>query len=220
MARLAFSYNDWTEHFDGRDGIQNPNSVLYDTYGFSAFGQTILTDAVKDGGQLAYFGIGSGKTYWINAKYQMNLSALYQLPAGFEIAGNLFARQGYPRVTTIDFETGLGTFSGIATPGIDAVRTPDVWNFDLRLAKNFRLSRGRYAQPDRGPLQRVQRQHRARAHRQRRWRFQRDQRDPGPAHRPLRSASGLLASSSRFVGTAPGSFGPGAAFSTGIATHP
>jgi hypothetical protein len=94
---------------------------------------------VKDGGQLAYFGIGSGKTYWINAKWQVNLNALYQLPAGFEIAGNLFGRQGYPRITTIDFETGLGTFSGIATSDLDAVRTPDVWNFDLRLAKNFRL---------------------------------------------------------------------------------
>jgi Carboxypeptidase regulatory-like domain/TonB-dependent Receptor Plug Domain len=140
MARLAFSYNDWTEHFDGREGIQNPNPVLYDTYGYSLFGQTILTDALKDGGQLAYFGIGSGKTYWINAKWQLNVSALYQLPAGFEIAGNLFGRQGYPRITTIDFETGLGTFSGIATPELDQVRTPNVWNLDFRLAKNIRLS--------------------------------------------------------------------------------
>ena len=27
MARVALSYNDWTEHFNGRDGLQNPNSV-------------------------------------------------------------------------------------------------------------------------------------------------------------------------------------------------
>jgi hypothetical protein len=140
MARVAFSYNDWTDQFKNRDGIQNPNPVLYDTYGYSLFGQTILTDALQDGGQVAYFGIGSGKTYWVNAKWQANLSALYQLPGGFEIAANLFGRQGYPRITTIDFETGLGVFSGIATSTIDAVRTPNVWNLDFRLAKNIRLS--------------------------------------------------------------------------------
>jgi hypothetical protein len=139
MARAAFSYNDWTEHFDGKDGIQNPTPVLYDTYGNSLFGQTVITDSNTNGSQIAYFTLGSGKTYWVNAKWQTNVSALYQLPSGFEIAGNLYGRQGYPRVTSIDYESGLGTLSAIATPDITAVRTPDVWNVDLRLAKNFKL---------------------------------------------------------------------------------
>jgi hypothetical protein len=88
-------------------------------------------------GQLAT-SASAGKTYWINAKWQANISALYQLPAGFEIAGNLFGS----RATAHHhhrLRNRARTFSGIATPELDQVRTPNVWNLDLRLAKNFRL---------------------------------------------------------------------------------
>jgi hypothetical protein len=139
MARAAFSYNDWTEHFDGRDGIQNPTPVLYDLYGLSPVGQVITTDALADGGAVGYYGAGSGKAYWVNAKWQFNLSGLYQLPAGFEVAGNLYSRQGYPRVTTISAPNSIfGSLPAIAAP-VDDIRTPTVVNVDLRLAKNFRI---------------------------------------------------------------------------------
>jgi hypothetical protein len=139
MSRASFSYNDWTEKFDGRDGIQNPTPVLYDLYGLSPVGQVITTDGLTDGGQVGYYGAGSGKTYWVNAKWQANLSGLYQLPAGFEVAGNLYARQGYPRITTISSPNSIyGSLPAIASP-IGDIRTPTVVNVDLRLAKNFRL---------------------------------------------------------------------------------
>jgi hypothetical protein len=64
---------------------------------------------------------------------------LYQLPAGFEVAGNLYARQGYPRITTISSPNSIyGSLPAIASP-IGDIRTPTVVNVDLRLAKNFRL---------------------------------------------------------------------------------
>lgn len=114
-------------------------SASYDLYGLSPVGQVVTTDGLTDGGQVGYYGAGSGKTYWVNAKWQANLSGLYQLPAGFEVAGNLYARQGYPRITTISSPNSIyGSLPAIASP-IGDIRTPTVVNVDLRLAKHFRL---------------------------------------------------------------------------------
>jgi hypothetical protein len=139
MARVAFSYNDWTEHFDNRDGIQNPTPVLYDLYGLSPVGQTITTDANVDGGLVASFGAGSGKVYWVNAKWQANASAMYQLPAGFEIAGNLYARQGYPQVTTISAPNAIFCSLPVIASPIGDRRTPNLVNLDFRVAKKMKI---------------------------------------------------------------------------------
>jgi len=139
MARVAFSYNDWTEHFNGRDGIQDPTPSIYDTYGNSAFGQTIVTDAKKDGGQLAVYSAGSGTPYFVSAKWQIAASALYQLPAGFEIAGNLYGRQGYPRPINITVDNFIND-TALAVSDVDTVRLDNIWNLDLRLAKNMTLA--------------------------------------------------------------------------------
>src|SRR5262249_17812730 len=63
MGRVAFSYNDWTEHFNGRAGIQDPNPNLYDTYGNNIAPTEIVTDAKVDGGQVGVFSPASGTTY-------------------------------------------------------------------------------------------------------------------------------------------------------------
>ena len=124
MARAAFSYNDWKEYF-GPNAIQDPT-------------QTAL-DPQIDGGQVVAYGAASGKFYYVNAKWQANLNALYELPAGFEIAGNLFGRQGYPKPYTINTDTGgLIGFQAVLVEGpIDQFRYPNVWDLDLRLAKNL-----------------------------------------------------------------------------------
>jgi hypothetical protein len=139
MARVAFSYNDWKEHFDGTAGIQDPTPTIYDLYGNSNYGQTVVTDAKKDGGQLAVYSTGSGTFYWVSAKWQVSASALYQLPAGFEIAGNFYGRQGYPRPINITVDNVLND-TALAVPNVDTQRLEDIWNLDLRLAKNMTLS--------------------------------------------------------------------------------
>jgi hypothetical protein len=81
----------------------------------------------------------------VNAKWQANINALYQLPANFELAGNLFGRQGYPKPYTLNIDTeGLIGFQSVLAEGpIDQFRYPDVWDVDLRLAKNLGLGGGR-----------------------------------------------------------------------------
>ncbi|HEY7411774.1 MAG TPA: TonB-dependent receptor plug domain-containing protein, partial [Vicinamibacteria bacterium] len=140
--RVSFGYNDWTEHFDGTAGIQDPNASIYDTYGLSTWGSHILTDAKVDGGQIGVFSTGSGTLYWVGGKWQFSANALYQLPAGFEIAGNLYGRQGYLRPVNITLDTFLGD-TVLGTPTTDSQRLPNVWNLDLRLAKNFNFGNAR-----------------------------------------------------------------------------
>ena len=130
MARMAFSYNDWTEHF-GEGSVFDPTKLALDPQ--------------IDGGQVVSYGAASGKFYYVNAKWQTNINALYQLPANFEIAGNLFGRQGYPKPYTLNVDTeGLIGFQAILEEGpIDKSRYPSVWDLDLRLAKNLKLGSGR-----------------------------------------------------------------------------
>jgi hypothetical protein len=134
MGRVGFGYNSWTESFDGTGGVQNPLPVLYDDYGFSPWGSTILTDAKKSGGQVGYYSAGSGTVYWMPSKWQLSANGLYQIGGGFEIAGNVYARQGYTRPINISVDNTFAN-SVLAVDNGDE-RLPNVWNVDLRLAWN------------------------------------------------------------------------------------
>ena len=59
----------------------------------------------------------------------------------FEVAANLFGRQGYPKPYTMNIDTeGLIGFQSVLVEGpIDQFRYPNVWDFDVRLAKNLSL---------------------------------------------------------------------------------
>jgi hypothetical protein len=140
MGRVGFGYNNWTESFDGTGGIQNPLPVLYDGYGYYGL-STALTDAKKSGGQVGYYSSGSGTVYWMPSKWQLSANALYQIGAGFEVAGNLYARQGYIRPISL---TVNNTFAdSVLAVDIGEERLPDVWNLDLRLGWNRSFGRAR-----------------------------------------------------------------------------
>src|SRR5207249_9737068 len=54
MARVAFSVNDWTEHYDGAGAVQNPTRTDSTSGG-------VLSGPQVDGGQIAPRSGGSGK---------------------------------------------------------------------------------------------------------------------------------------------------------------
>jgi hypothetical protein len=126
MARAAFSFNNWKENV-GPGAIANPTRHDW--------------DPLDDGGQVVFRSSGSGKIFYTNAKWQFNANALYQLPADFEISGNIFGRQGYPNPTYLTLSSGFDGFLRVLPDGfkIDQDRFDRLWNLDLRLAKNFRL---------------------------------------------------------------------------------
>lgn len=136
MSRVGFSWNDATEHFDETAG-------MYDTNGNPT---PTVTEPLKNGGQFAPQSGGSGSgTIYINAKWQFNANAMYQAPWGLEVSANVFGRQGYPRpFTRTGTAAALGADSGITvllSPEIDSFRYPNLWNTDIRVARQFHMDR-------------------------------------------------------------------------------
>jgi len=134
MARAGFSLNNAREHYDPqalRDWTGNPTPTD--------------TEPLRDGGQFAPRSGGSGSgDVFINAKWSINANAMYQLPANFEVGGNVFGRQGYPLPAFVNASLGLdGTQRVLVTPEIDTIRLPNTWDLDLRVAKAFGPNRSR-----------------------------------------------------------------------------
>jgi hypothetical protein len=134
MARVAFSYMDWKEYL-GPGAIHNPAPTD------SPVSQPGSGGPLVDGGQVAPRSGGSGKgDIFQNAKWQFMANGLYEIGYGFEVSAALYGRQGFPR--PISFNIGAapdGTNRFMATPNIDTLRYDNLWNLDLRLAKNMRL---------------------------------------------------------------------------------
>ena len=83
----------------------------------------------------------SGKQHYVHGKWQLNANGLYELPAGFEISGNLFMRHGYPNPIFLNLEAG---FDGRRQILPDDFRVTDgrfdtIVNLDLRLANRIKL---------------------------------------------------------------------------------
>jgi hypothetical protein len=141
MGRVAFSWNDWTENFDGgvvgNAGVHDPTRTQAVT-----FGGGVLSGPLVDGGQVSQLSGGSGKgnVIYSSVVWQVTANALLQLPWDMEFAGALFARQGNPRPTYINISVpGDGLKAAIAQPAVDDLRYPDIWNVDFRLAKNIKI---------------------------------------------------------------------------------
>jgi hypothetical protein len=126
MARAAFSLNSWKDHI-GAGGIVNPSRIDLDPQ--------------IDGSQHMEFSAGSGKNYYASAKWQVSANGMYQLPAGFEVAANLFGRQGYPKPVYMQLDTGAldGTVKVLAVSQTDQIRLKNLWDLDLRLAKGIKF---------------------------------------------------------------------------------
>ncbi|HSL22752.1 MAG TPA: TonB-dependent receptor [Vicinamibacterales bacterium] len=147
MARVAAAFNHATQHYDasnlvGGFGNPTPNDGYIDSI---VLGTPVpQSNAIIDGGQMYQLSSGSGQgEVFINAKWMLNMNALYQLPWGMEIAANVYGKQGSPLPPVVPASLGLdGSHNVLVVSEIDAVRLDDVWNLDLRLAKAIRMARG------------------------------------------------------------------------------
>ena len=140
MARVAFTYADWTQNVDdkvGSNGNPTPRSGTGAGTG----------DNLVDGDQVALVSGGSGKgaLYYTGQTWQLYANALYQLPWGIDISGTAWGRQGGLKPIFLRSPAGQdGTLAVAANPTIDAERYGNVWDFDLRLAKTFRFGKQPY----------------------------------------------------------------------------
>ena len=84
----------------------------------------------------------SGKDYiWINARWQFNVSGMYQFPLGINFSANFFGREGYPQAYYIrnrQFD-GAGSRQRNLVDQIDSFRLDNVYQLDLHLEKAFNI---------------------------------------------------------------------------------
>jgi hypothetical protein len=135
MSRIAFAWNNPREHFTSAAG-------QYDTNGNPT---PTLSEPLKAGGQYAPQSGGSGSgNFYTNAKWQINANGMYQAPYGIELAANVFGRQGYPfplfRQGTVAALGGDSGLQVLVTPTIDYFRYPNVWDSDIRAAREFKVN--------------------------------------------------------------------------------
>jgi len=88
-------------------------------------------------------GSGSKGNVWVNSKYSYSVNALYQIAPdrvwGFNVAGNITGRQGYPIVYLRSSGNlfSQGTIQQPVTSDSDAFRLDNINQLDLRLEKDF-----------------------------------------------------------------------------------
>jgi hypothetical protein len=132
MSRVAFSWNDWSEDWDGM-----PYSLDLDD------GNPTSTenDPLKPGGPVSILSGASGKTAFYTAiNWQVYANALWQGPWGLDLSGAFIARQGGAYPISLRLGAGNdGTNTPLATSAIDSLRYDTLWNADLRLARMFKI---------------------------------------------------------------------------------
>jgi len=130
MGRLSFAYGDWKQHYDS-DGFVDPTNV-----------------GVLDDGLVAIQSPGSGdkSRVYLNAKWQLDVSGLYTLPWAINVAGNFFARQGYPLayfqnvIANPDTSISYDRNKVVVVEPYGDHRLGTVTNLDLSLSKSFKVS--------------------------------------------------------------------------------
>ena len=143
MMRASFSYNDWTESIDP-GGFQNPSSADIDSItqgGYPGGANSGLCGPCRDGGPVVLKSYGAKTNSYIQAKWLVSASGLYELGHGFDLGASFYAREGYPLVPIIRTSLGAdGSRRLIPNGDIEAAGRYDTfYNLDLRAAKSIKL---------------------------------------------------------------------------------
>ena len=129
--KVAISLNDWTEHWDGTPKCCSGNPTH------------TSTAPQIEGGAVSLLSGGSGKaSFYSSFKWQVYINGIVRLPASFDLSTQIFGRQGGSYPITISTSGGRdGTLQALTTPKVDQNRYANLWNVDLRLARNSKVGK-------------------------------------------------------------------------------
>lgn len=129
LARGSFVYNINKQHV-GPNGCADPTNVLTTS--------TVNAQTCRDDDYVAAQSTGSGSkgSVFLNSKWQFNVVGMYQLPLGFNLAANLYGRQGYP-INFFRRSTGATDklTRNVVVVAADDFRYKNVYEFDVRAEK-------------------------------------------------------------------------------------
>ena len=136
MMRGNVTYNDQKADCTSRS-FGNPTPGLYSPF-IGSLPSGMLGCV---GGQAFQRSAGSGsfQNVFISSKWSGNLTGVLQLPLDFSVGGSLTARQGYPMVLRDRISSTRGGVTDVILSPVGDVRFPNVYELDLRAAKDFRF---------------------------------------------------------------------------------
>jgi hypothetical protein len=144
MARANVTWSDWsqTTSLDGCYDPTNNRGGNANVWPGTGIGLSTVGTCTQDdiAAQPAGAASGAKAEVFLNSNWSFNIGGMYQLPAGFNIAGNFYGREGYPRPRfyRIDPGDGMGP-RDVILGKMDDERYEDVFNLDLRAEKIFEL---------------------------------------------------------------------------------
>ena len=134
MFRGNLTYNNYTESC-GANAFADPTAALP--------GSTVVSGGPGHcpGGEVAPQSAGSGAfgNDFISAKWNVNLTGAYIMPWDINLGASLSARQGYPRPFRSNVSGLPGGTIGVVLDPIGDIRFDNVYELDLRIAKDFRF---------------------------------------------------------------------------------
>lgn len=125
MASASFNFGHTTDGFNGPGSYTDP------------------TNLERLDGRPHQFAYSTRDASWGTSRWYFKGSGMYQLPAGFTVAGYLQVREGYVNPQTVLSNTrryGAGRIDALVEDFGDT-RLPTYWNVDLRAEKTFDLAR-------------------------------------------------------------------------------
>lgn len=130
MARASLVYSDNRQHVNGARACIDPTNQLNE---FSNTNSQTCRDGDLVAPRFALF---------VNSRWQFSFLGLYQFPAGFALAANVFGRQGYPinwyRQAPDSGTDGLSR--DVVVVPADSSRYENVFEVDLRAEKTIRIT--------------------------------------------------------------------------------
>jgi hypothetical protein len=133
MARASVSWGDIEQNL-GSGACVNPTNVVSTRNGAACpeSGEIVAGRSAGSGAKAGLF---------LHSSWGFNISGLYELPLGFNIAANFFGREGFPYPKWVQINPDAGGpgddfgFREVLVGKLDDERHDDVFNLDMRLEK-------------------------------------------------------------------------------------
>jgi hypothetical protein len=129
MMRGNVTLSDWTQQV-GDESFQDPTPLVSGDSCSSCDGDTVASSG----------GLGG----YINSRWSYSLNSAYELPMGFMLGAAVVGREGYvlPYYRRVNNRDGVGNKTIMVTDEFGSERLPNLFNLDLRVAKDFALTAG------------------------------------------------------------------------------
>jgi hypothetical protein len=131
--RANVAWNDWTQNLDDGWATNGDPTQLRTTYGCSSCDGAAVTE-------WSGFQSGPKESVYINSRWSALLTGFAELPWGMNAGVSVSGREGYPIPYGHVVNDGTSLKTILVTENVDSVRYENIFNLDMRLAKEFKIA--------------------------------------------------------------------------------